>query len=302
MNDLRQWRQFIAVAEELHFGRAAARLHMTQPPLTMAIKQLEAQLGAQLFERTRRMVALTPAGEAALPLARKLVADAQALEQRVRAAARGLAGRLRLGFVSTIGYGALPQWLSGFRQAHPEIEVALREATLDVQLEAFATDELDAGFVLHAPGAVPEGFLSLTVLQEPLVLAVSSAHPLTARARVRAVQVLREPLVIFPRHVSPSLYDALLSFYSAAQAVPHFGQEAIQMQTIVNLVSAGMGVAWVPACMMQLQRPGVAYLRCAGAPHCETSLVWPAQALPVVHRFVDFVRAQPRASNRSFNL
>ena len=118
MNDLRQWRQFIAVAEELHFGRAAARLHMTQPPLTMAIKQLEAQLGAALFERTRRVVALTPAGESALPLARKLVADAQALQERVRAAARGLAGRLRLGFVSTIGYGAFPQWLSGFRQAH----------------------------------------------------------------------------------------------------------------------------------------------------------------------------------------
>jgi DNA-binding transcriptional LysR family regulator len=139
------------------------------------------------------------------------------------------------------------------------------------------------------------------VLREPLVLAVSSAHPLAGRARVQAAQVLREPLVIFPRHVSPSLYDALLSFYSAAQAVPHIGQEAIQMQTIVNLVSAGMGVAWVPASMMQLQRPGVVYLRCTGAPQCETSLVWPAQALPVVHRFVDFVRAHARASNRSSN-
>jgi DNA-binding transcriptional LysR family regulator len=299
MTDLRQWRQFVAVAEELHFGRAALRLHMTQPPLTAAIRHLEAALGTPLFDRTRRSVALTPAGQAVLAPARKLLADAQALAVLARAAARGLSGRLRLGFVSTIGYGELPQWLSGFRKSHPDIEVLLREATLDVQLEAFAAGELDAGFVLHAPGAAPQGFERLSVLREPLVLAVSSGHPLAARARLRAGQVLHEPLVIFPRHISPSLYDALLSFYSAAQAVPHIEQEAIQMQTIVNLVSAGMGVAWVPASMMQLQRPGVAYLRCAGAPQCETSLVWPAQALPVVGRFVEFVRANARSSNNT---
>lgn len=299
MTDLRQWRQFVAVAEELHFGRAALRLHMTQPPLTAAIRHLETALGTPLFDRTRRSVALTPAGQAVLAPARKLLADAQALADLARAAARGLSGRLRLGFVSTIGYGSLPQWLSGFRKSHPDIEVLLREATLDVQLEAFAAGELDAGFVLHAPGAAPQGFERLPVLREPLVLAVSSGHPLAARARLRAGQVLHEPLVIFPRHISPSLYDALLSFYSAAQAVPHIEQEAIQMQTIVNLVSAGMGVAWVPAGMMQLQRPGVAYLRCAGAPQCETSLVWPAQALPVVGRFVEFVRANARSSNNT---
>jgi DNA-binding transcriptional LysR family regulator len=299
MTDLRQWRQFVAVAEELHFGRAALRLHMTQPPLTVAIRQLEAALGTPLFDRTRRSVALTPAGQAALPPARKLLADAQALADLARAAARGVAGRLRLGFVSTIGYGALPQWLSGFRKAHPEIEVALQEATLDVQLQAFAAGELDAGFVLHAPGAPPEGFERLAVLREPLVLAVPSAHPLAGRARLRAAQVLREPVVIFPRHVSPSLYDALLSFYSAAQAVPHIGQEAIQMQTIVNLVSAGMGVAWVPASMTRLQRPGVVYLRCTGALQCETSLVWPAGPLPVVDRFVEFVRAHAVSSNNT---
>ena len=297
MTDIRQWRQFVAVAEELHFVRAAQRLHMTQPPLTVAIKQLEAQLGSPLFERTRRAVALTPAGVAALPHARKLIADAQALPEVVRAAARGVAGRLRLGFVSTIGYGALPRWLSGFRKAHAEIEVALREATLDVQLQAFAAGELDAGFVLHAPGAVPEGFRHFTVVREPLVLAVSTDHVLAGRTRLRAAQALREPLVIFPRHVSPSLYDALLSFYSAAQAVPHIEQEAIQMQTIVNLVSAGMGVAWVPAGMMQLQRPGVVYLRCAGALQCETSLVWSARSAPVVDRFVEFVRTHVRPSN-----
>jgi DNA-binding transcriptional LysR family regulator len=285
------------VAEELHFGRAAARLHMTQPPLTVAIRQLEARLGTALFHRTRRTVALTPAGLAALAPARKLLADAQALDELARAAGRGLAGRLRLGFVSTIGYGALPQWLSAFRRAHPDIEVQLREATLDVQLQAFAAGELDAGFVLHAPGAPPPGLERLAVLREPLVLAVAGGHPLAARRRLHAGQVLDQPLVIFPRHISPSLYDALLSFYSAAQAVPQIEQEAIQMQTIVNLVSGGMGVAWVPAGMMQLQRPGVTYLRCTGAPRCETSLVWRAQPPPVVERFVEHVRADVRAAH-----
>jgi DNA-binding transcriptional LysR family regulator len=135
-----------------------------------------------------------------------------------------------------------------------------------------------------------------------LVLALPQSHTLSTAPRLGLAAVLREPIVLFPRRIVPSLHDAVLGMYHAAGREPVIAQEAIQMQTIVNLVSAGMGVAWVPASMMQLQRPGVAYLRCTGALQCETSLVWPAQAVPVVHRFVDFVRAQARASNRSSNL
>ena len=136
--ELRLWRQFIALAEELHFGRAAARLHMTQPPLTQAIANLEAQLGLRLFDRTKRSVALTAAGNALVPEVRELLARARRLPAHARAAAQGELGRLRLAFVSTVGFGLLPQWVREFRALHPAVEFDLLEATGDVQLAAIA--------------------------------------------------------------------------------------------------------------------------------------------------------------------
>jgi DNA-binding transcriptional LysR family regulator len=298
--DLRAWRQFAALADTLHYGRAAVRLGMTQPPLTQAIQQLERRLGVALFERTRRSVALAPAGAALVEPVRYVLRQAGALPAYAQAAARGATGRLRLDFVSTVGFGPLPAWLRGFREAEPDVGVVLREATTDVQLRAFASGEADAGFVLHAPdmapaagpGRVPLERLALGI--EPLVLALPEATPLAAAARLSMKALLAEPLVIFPRAIAPSLYDAVIAFYSRHAASPVIAQEAIQMQTIVNLVSAGLGVAWVPASMTQLQRAGVVYRRvpakiAGGAPRCETSLVWPADAPPVVRRFVDFI-------------
>ncbi|TXC66391.1 LysR family transcriptional regulator [Piscinibacter aquaticus] len=292
--ELRLWRQFLAVAETLHFGRAAAQLHMTQPPLTQAIQQLERRLGVPLFERTRRSVVLTPAGAAIVEPARQLLAQAAALAVQARSAASGETGRIRLGFVSTVGFGPLPGWLRAFREAHPGIAVELREATGDVQYEAFAQRELDAGFVLHAPSIEPPPPLQrLSLGVEPLLLAVPDAGP----QRRSTAQWLREPLVIFPRSIAPSLYDAVLAFYHRHGVTPAIAQEAIQMQTIVNLVSAGLGVALVPRAMQQLQRPGITYRALPagladGAPRAETSLVWLPDAAAAVRRFVEFVRAQ----------
>src|SRR6478609_1354652 len=178
MTELRSLRQFVAVAEDLHFGRAAARLHMTQPPLTQAIQKLEAELGAALFERSSRSVALTAAGAALLPRAKALLADAEGLAPLVQAAARGRSGRVRLGFVSTVGYGELPRWLRSFREQEPDIRLSLREATLDVQLRDFASGDIDAGFIIHAPGAQPAGFEVLSVASEALVLALSAEEAL----------------------------------------------------------------------------------------------------------------------------
>lgn len=292
--ELRPLRQFVAVAEELHFGRAAQRLHMTQPPVTQAIQGLEATLGVRLFERTRRSVALTPAGEALLLQSRRLLAQAEEIPRLVRSAAEGFSGQLRLAFVSSIAYGPLPQWLRSFREAHPEVQLQLREATLDVQLEAFDADEVDAGFVLHAPGAAPPGFVAWRALAEPLVAALPEGHPAAAQRTPRLTELLREPLVIFPRAISPSLFDAVLSAYRAHGASPRIAQEAIQMQTIVNLVSVGMGVAWVPLSVTQLQRPGVVYRRVPAAGlGSETSLLWREPAPPVVRRFVSHVQGRP---------
>jgi DNA-binding transcriptional LysR family regulator len=289
--ELRLWRQFLAVAEELHFGRAARTLHMTQPPLTQGIAQLERLLGARLFERTKRSVRLTAAGDALLPAARELLARAQALPAQARAAAEGELGRLRLAFVSTVGFALLPQWLRAFRARHPQVQMELIEATGDVQLEAFARGDIDAGFMLHSPGFAPAGLQHLQVAREPLVLALPEAHPLASVARLQLAAVLAEPLVIFPRRIVPSLHDAVLGMYHAAGREPRIAQEAIQMQTIVNLVSAGLGLAWVPESVRQFQRGGVVYRQVGGkqaasVPECETTLVWETMT-PVLERFVE---------------
>jgi DNA-binding transcriptional LysR family regulator len=291
--ELRLWRQFIAVAEELHFGRAARSLHMTQPPLTQAIAQLERLLEVRLFERTKRSVQLTPAGDALLPQARELLSRAQSLPARARAAAGGELGRLRIAFVSTVGFALLPQWLRAFRARHPQVQMELIEATGDVQLEAFARGEIDAGFMLHSPDFAPSGLSHLKVAREPLVLALPDAHPLASSARLPMAAVLAEPLVIFPRRIVPSLHDAVFGMYHAAGREPQVTQEAIQMQTIVNLVAAGLGVAWVPESVRQYQRSGVTYRQpagrqAAGVPACETTLVW-KETSPVLERFVEVV-------------
>lgn len=301
--DLRAWRQFLAVAEELHFGRAALRLHMTQPPVTQAIAQLEKTLGVLLFDRTRRRVALTPAGEALLPDVRELLARAQALPLRARAAAAGEVGRVRLAFVSTIGFEKLPAWVREFRVQCPQVALELVEATGDVQLEGFARNEIDAGLMLHSPGFAPPELARLAVAQEPLVLALPARHPLARAHRLEMTHVLAEPLVIFPRRILPSVHDAIFGLYQAAARAPSIAQEAIQMQTIVNLVSGGLGLAWVPESVMQFRREGVVYRgadafvpagrrRTAPAlPGCETSLVWPAgNDNPALARFIAFVR------------
>ena len=298
--ELRLWRQFITVAEELHFGRAAQRLHMTQPPLTQAVANIERQLGVRLFDRTKRSVKLTATGQALLPEARELLARAQALPAHARAAAHGELGRLRLAFVSTVGFGLLPQWVRAFRALHPQVEFELTEATGDVQLRSLERGDADAGFMLHSPGFAPAGLEHLRIAREPLVLALPDQHPLATSRTLPLKAVLEEPLVIFPRRIVPSLHDAVFGLYHASGREPRIAQEAIQMQTIVNLVSAGLGVAWVPESVQQFQRPGVIYRQIAGkaaqqVPGCETSLVWPAAARqPTLERFVEFARRQLR--------
>lgn len=302
--ELRLWRQFVAVAEELHFGRAAIRLHMTQPPLTQAIARLEGVLGLRLFDRTKRSVQMTAAGAALLPQARDLLARAQALPAYGRSSADGEVGRLRLAFVSTVGFDLLPRWVRTFRDLYPRVDLELIEATGDVQLQAFERGEIDAGFMLHSPGFAPPGLAVQRIADEKLVLAMPSQGELARKKDLGLKDVLDQPLVIFPRRIVPSLYDAIFAMYHAAGKSPHVAQEAMQMQTIVNLVSAELGVAWVPESVQQFKRPGVVYRSMqegkakttkAGkgrlpVPICETSLVWPAaRANPVLERFLTFI-------------
>lgn len=279
--ELRQLRHFVTVAEELHFGRAARRLHMTQPPLSQSIANLEELFKAPLFVRNRRMVGLTAAGAALLPEARRILEEAAALPELVRRAASGEAGRLALSFVSTAALRMLPDVLRRYRVAYPAVRLVLQEATSDVQFEELLSGRIDAGFVIPPqPGAadvMADGALDyLKIVDEPLVLcAPSGLAALERPGPVRLRDLPPLPLVIFPRAVAPSLHDAILACFRAAGVLPTIGQEAIQMQTIVSLVSGGMGLALVPQSVSNLMRPGVEYRALIDpAPLAETGLAW----------------------------
>ncbi|WP_426319045.1 LysR family transcriptional regulator [Pseudoduganella sp. R-43] len=292
--ELRQLRYFATVAEELHFGRAARRLHMTQPPLSQTIMALEEMLGAPLFERNRRGVALTAAGEALLPEARRMLEQSAALPALVQRAASGASGRLSLAFVSSADYSVLPPTLQAYRAEFPLVEITLKEATSDLQLDDLLEGRVDAGLLIPPlPDRARQELDYLPVLSEPLVLAAPAGLPALARARTANLRRLAGlPLIIFPRHISPGLYDAILSVFREAGITAEAGQEAIQMQTIVSLVSAGMGIALVPQSVSNLRRPGVEYLPLVqSTPLVETGLAWRRDnASPVLRGFLELMR------------
>ena len=298
--ELRQLRYFVAVAEEMHFGRAAARLHMTQPPLSQTIQSLETALGTPLFERTKRRVELTPAGAALLPEVRRLLTQANTLPDLARRAAMGEAGRLSLAFVSTADYSVLPPFLREFREHYPQVQIDLREATTDIQLEELAQGRIDVGLVIPPLSDKIQTEIDYApLLTEPLILAVPKGmHGLRGNAPVKLNNLKDIPLVIFPRRIAPALYDIILASFHEAGITPRIGQEAIQMQTIVGLVSAGMGIALVPQSVSNLKRPGVEYKRLANnPPTVETGLAWRRDnTSPVLRAFLDLMRKKRQKS------
>jgi DNA-binding transcriptional LysR family regulator len=290
--ELRQLRYFVTVAEELHFGRAAARLHMTQPPLSQAIAALEDGLGTALFLRNRRTVALTPAGSALLPEARRILSEAALLPELARRAASGEAGRLALAFITSADYSVLPPFLRRYSERYPGVQLALQEATSDVQVDELLRGRIDAGLLIPPlPDRARAELDYMKVLDEPLILCAP-----TGLLRKKGPVALRNlpalPLIIFPREISPALHDAILSCFRAAGITPAIGQQAIQMQTIVSLVSAGMGLALVPQSVSNLMRPGVEYRALADAtPLVETGIAWRRDnPSPVLKGFLELLR------------
>jgi len=292
--ELRQLRYFVAVAEEMHFGRAALRLHMTQPPLSQTIQALEAALGTQLFSRSKRSIALTPAGAALLPAAQRMLQQAAALPDIARRAASGASGRLSLAFVSTADYSVLPPFLREFRERYPQVEIDLREATSDVQVEELAHGRIDVGLLI--PPLSDKARIELdyaAVLSEPLILAAPKGITALRGKNTVALKTLADmPLIIFPRRIAPALHDAILACFRDAGLTPRIGQEAIQMQTIVGLVSAGMGIALVPQSVSNLKRSGVEYKALTGkTPLVETGLAWRRDnTSPVLRAFLELLR------------
>jgi DNA-binding transcriptional LysR family regulator len=239
-------------------------------------------------------VALSAAGEALLPEARRLLAQSAGLAELVQRAASGASGRLSLAFVSSADYSVLPPTLRAYRAEYPQVEITLKEATSDLQLEDLLEGRVDAGLLIPPlPDRARQDLDYLPVLREPLVLAAPDGLPALARARAADLRKLAGlPLIIFPRHISPGLYDAILSVFRAAGITAEVAQEAIQMQTIVSLVSAGMGLALVPQSVSNLRRPGVAYLPLVqSTPLVETGLAWRRDnASPVLRGFLELMR------------
>jgi DNA-binding transcriptional LysR family regulator len=273
--DLRQLRYFVAVAERLHFGRAAQALHISQPPLSRAIRALEDDLGVPLFHRTRRRVELTPQGTRLLEEARRLTAQLERTVHELRAMAVGGHARLRIGFVSLADYGVLPGLLKAYKSAQPGVRLALREMLSPDQAAALAAGELDFGLLLP-PVAGAARLEHLIVQRERFVLALPARHRLAAGAGKLALREMAgEPFVTIPRQIAPRLYDIVAQLAAQAGISLNIAQEAIQMQTVVSLVSSGLGAAIVPASVANLGRRGVAYRELADRhPRLDVWLAW----------------------------
>lgn len=258
--ELRHLRYFVAVAEERHFGRAAERLRMAQPPLSQQIQALEAELGTRLFDRNRRKVELTAAGAALLPEARDILARAGDLGRLARAAADGEAGLLDIAFTGSVPFTEImPRILRAFRHRHPDVRVSLREMSTGSQIEAVAEGRLDIGFARPADSNLPPGVEARRILREPLVLALPSDHPLAGRSELAMAEVAGEGLVMNPRHIGTGLYDKISQLCLAAGFAPRIAVEAHQMSTMIRLVGAGLGLAVVPQTMCRVGFDGIAY-------------------------------------------
>lgn len=260
--ELRHLRCLVAVAETLHFGRAAARLNLSQPPVSQAIKELEAELGVRLFERSSRRITLTPAGDEALRDARAVLARTEALRSRSRDAAAGQAGRLAIGFISLAAYAYLPEVLRRFTADHPRVTLALQESTTDQMLADLDSGALDIGCLFASP-TLPPTLAYQATNRDPLIVALPEAHPLAALQAVPLERLAGEQFLAFERHHGPLMFDAMVSACMRHGFSPRIFA-ARQMNTIVSLVSGGIGVALVPACVQVLHREGVVYRPLAG--------------------------------------
>ena len=247
---------FVAVAEELHFGRAARRLGMAQPPLSQQIQRLEATLGHPLFKR-RPAVELTPAGRTLLPLARQAMRQVEEAMETARRAGEGLVGSLAVGFAASALLSDLPQIIRKLRRSFPEIDLQLRELSTAKQLDALYSGDIELGFMREP---LPHADLVVEkVLREPFVAVLPLRHALAARRTVALSTLAREPFIHFPRDVSPGLFDQVLGLFAQAGAAPRIIQEAREWLTIVGLVESGLGVSLVPASFRKLRWGRVVY-------------------------------------------
>lgn len=284
--ELRHLRYFVAVAEELHFGRAARRLHLAQPPLSQQIRSLEEKLGVVLFHRTSRRVDLTAEGRLFLDHARLVLGQATRAVELVRAVGRGEGGRLTIGFVASALYAIVPDILRDFTRTYPQVEIRCFEMKPNRQSQALRQREIDVGFVRTFVNE--HDLVSKLLVKESLVLALPVEHVRAGDSHVRIADLTQESFIFITRECAPTYYDTLMTICREAGFTPRIAQDAGEWQTVLALVAAGLGVAFVPASLRNWQRPGVAYLdlrpRTGDVP---LNLVWRnEEPQPLVDAFV----------------
>ncbi|MCK1389068.1 LysR substrate-binding domain-containing protein [Bradyrhizobium sp. 21] len=251
MFDLNQLRCFVTVAEELHFGRAAARLNMTQPPLSRQIQVLEHIIDAPLLERTSRSVRLTPAGRSFLPEARRILKLAESASQVARRIALGKTGSLKIGFTAAAAYGFLPELVAACRAKLPEVDFSLKEMVSGDQFEALTSGQIDAG-LLRPPIARPE-LASRRVVAEPLLAAIPKKHPLANAENITIKDFGDQPFVMYSPYESRYFHDLLVALFTRADILPRYVQHLSQIHSILAMVRAGLGLAIVPAAAASLK-------------------------------------------------
>lgn len=282
--ELRHLRYFVAVAEELHFGRAAERLGMAQPPLSQQIKALERETGVVLLYRTKRRVELTAAGEIFLAESRKILAWADQAVLAARRAARGEIGELAVGFVSSAVYGKVPSIFRLMQVEYPAVSLLLQDLSSVEQVEALMAYRLDVGLV--RPPVEADDSLTMRVLwREPLVVALPRSHRLAGRKRIATKELAEESFLLVH---APGFLDQLMHICALAGFSPSIVQEARSTPTIVNLIAGGMGISIVPASLRNLQRQGVIYRSLeAPAPTIDLAVMWRKNdRSPALHTFL----------------
>jgi DNA-binding transcriptional LysR family regulator len=295
--ELRHLRYFVAVAEELHFRRAAERMHISQPPLSEQISQLEDELGSRLLERDRgREVRLTVAGVAFLEEARKILLQVGEAAEAVHRASRGEIGTLRVGLAPAMAYGVVPMILRQLRADAPMISLQLSELVTPLQEKAILDRTLDVGFCYGRLQS--DGLAAECIHRERLVLAVPDHHSMANKERVRLAQLESERFITIPRAKSPGLYDHIFQTCYKAGLSPRVAQEATQFQTAIGLVCVGMGVALVPESIVALKRDGVKYVPTdVDTPVIETLMVrLPDEPYPAMKRLIALARLNARSS------
>jgi DNA-binding transcriptional LysR family regulator len=256
--EFRHLRYFLVLAEELHFGRAARRLHLSQPPLSLNIQQLEASVGARLFIRNSKEVRLTSAGQAFVPAARALLEQAGEAARFARDVERGVQGHLHIGFVGAMLYRGLPQMLRRFQADHPALRLVLRELNSQDQLIELAHSQLDVGFV-HST-RLPVEMSHLLFASEDFVCCLPPEHPLARQPSVDLPALRDEPFVMFARSVSPDYHERILAICTDAGFQPELRHEVRHWLSVVSLVAQGMGVALVPAALQRSAIGGAVFV------------------------------------------